>query len=65
MHEFCHWLSHNRELLPYILFTDEATFTRNGINNTLNSHNWAQGNPHGTIVTNFQTVFHERLVWHY
>jgi len=20
--EFCHWLSHNRELLPYILFTD-------------------------------------------
>ena len=30
--QFCHWLSHNRKLLSYILFTDEATFTRNGIN---------------------------------
>jgi len=55
--QFCYWLSHYRELLPYILFTDEATFTRNGINNTRNSHNWAQDNPHGTIVTNFQTRF--------
>jgi len=33
--EFCHWLHNNRQLLPLILFTDEATFTRNGINNTL------------------------------
>ena len=32
--EFCHWLHTNRQLLPLILFTDEATFTRNGINNT-------------------------------
>jgi len=30
--QFCHWLSHKRELLLYILFTDEATFTHNGIN---------------------------------
>ena len=28
-----------------------------GINNTRNSHNWAQDNPHGTIETNFQTRF--------
>jgi len=63
--QFCHWLSHNRELLPYILFTDDATFTRNGINNTRNSHNWAQDNPHGTIETFPNTVFRERLVWHY
>ena len=59
--EFCYWLSHNRELLPYILFTDEATFTRNGITNTRNCHNWAQDNAHATVETNFQT----RLVWHY
>jgi len=43
--------------LPYILFTDEATFTRNGINNTRNSHNLAQDNPHATVETNFQTRF--------
>jgi hypothetical protein len=55
--QFCHWLSYNQELLPYILFTDEATFTRNGINNTRNSHNWAQENPHATVQTNFQTRF--------
>ena len=55
--ELCHWLSHNRELLPYILFTDEATFTRNGITNTRNCHNWAQDNPHATVQKNFQTRF--------
>ena len=49
--QFCHWLSHNRELLPYILFTDEATFTLNSINNTHNCHNWA------TVKTNFETWF--------
>jgi len=27
--EFCHWLYTIRQLLPLILFTDEATFTRN------------------------------------
>jgi len=32
--EFCHWLHTNRRLLPVILFTDKATFTRNGINKT-------------------------------
>jgi len=54
---FCHWLSHNRELLLYILFTDEATFTHNGTNNTRNPQNWGQDNPLGIIVTNFQTWF--------
>jgi len=50
--EFCHWLSHNRELLPYILFTDEATFTRNSITNTRNCHNWVQDNPHAAVSVN-------------
>jgi hypothetical protein len=44
----------NRQLLPLILFTDEATFTRNGINNTRNVRRWSHGNPHGTVETNFQ-----------
>ena len=47
--EFCHWLHTNRQLLPLIIFTDEATFTRNGINN--------HENPHGTVETNFQRRF--------
>jgi hypothetical protein len=34
--EFCHWLHTNRKLLPLLLFTDEASFTRNEINNTYN-----------------------------
>jgi len=55
--EFCHWLHTNRQLLPLILFTDEATFTRNGINNTHNSHRWSHENAHGTVETNFQRRF--------
>ena len=55
--EFCHWLQTNSHLLPFILFTDEATFTRNGINNTRNSHLWSRENPHGTVETNFQRRF--------
>jgi hypothetical protein len=55
--EFCHWLHNNRQFLPLILFTDEAAFTRNGINNTHNSHRWTQHNPHGTVEINFQRRF--------
>ena len=51
--EFCHWLHTNRQLPPLILSTDEATFTRNGINKTCNSHRWSHQNPHGTVETNF------------
>jgi len=54
---FCHWLHTNRQLLPLILRTDEATFTRNGINNKRNSHQWSHENPHGTVETNFQRRF--------
>jgi hypothetical protein len=48
--EFCHWLHINRQLFPLILFTDEATFTRNGINNTRNSlqSTWYSGNKFST-----------------
>jgi hypothetical protein len=31
--ELCHWITAHPELLSVILFTDEASFTRNGINN--------------------------------
>ena len=55
--EFCHCLHTNRQLLPLILFTDEATFTRNAINNTRNSHRWSHEIPQCTIETNFQSRF--------
>jgi len=44
-------------MAPLILFTDEATFTRNGTNNTRNSHRWSHDNPHGIVETKFQGRF--------
>jgi len=41
----------------YILFTDEAQFNRDGVNNTHNSHVWADENPHATVESNFQQRF--------
>ena len=35
-------------------FTDEASFTRDGINNLRNVHTWAHRNPHATCVIHFQ-----------
>lgn len=55
--EFCHWLQHNHNVLPFLLFTDEAKFTRDGINNTRNSHEWDVNNPHATVESNFQIRF--------
>ena len=63
--EFCHWLHTNRQLLPLIIFTDKATFIRNGINNTRNSHRWSHENPHGTVETHFQRRFFYQCVVRY
>jgi len=52
--EFCRWLNGSRQLHLYILFTDEAQFNRDGVNNTHNSHVWADENPHATVESNFQ-----------
>lgn len=54
---YCQWLQNNLEVIPRILFTDEAQFTRDGINNTRNSHTWAHQNPHNVIVGNHQRRF--------
>ena len=40
-----------------ILFTDEAHITRDGDNNTRNSHLWDRDNPHGTVESNYQHRF--------
>ena len=39
------------------LFTNEAQFSREGLNNTHNSHVWADENPHATVESNFQLCF--------
>ena len=51
------WITAHPELLSIILFTDEASFTRDGINNSRNVHTWSHENPHETRVTNFQRRF--------
>jgi hypothetical protein len=50
--EFCHWFNVNRLLHRLMLFTDEATFTCGGINNSCNTHRWSQENPNATVETN-------------
>lgn len=46
---FCNWLRRrvldDRQMLKRIIFTDEAGFTRNGIFNFHNTHNWNYENP--------------------
>jgi len=52
-----HWIKAHPELLCVILFSDEASFTRDGVNNLRNVHTWSHDNPHETSVTNFQGRF--------
>jgi len=44
--DLCRWITAHPELLSIILFTDEASFTRDGINNSRNSHTCSHDNPH-------------------
>jgi hypothetical protein len=39
------------------LITDNTHFTRNGVNNTRNSHVWDRDNPHGTDERKYQHRF--------
>jgi len=39
------------------MFTDESQFNHDGVNNTNNSHVWADGNTHATVESNFQLHF--------
>ena len=55
--DLCHWITAHPQLLSVILFTDEASFTRDGINNSRNVRTWSHDNPHETSVTKFQRRF--------
>ena len=61
--EFCKWLNGSRQLYRYILLIDEAQFTRDGVNNTHDSHVWADENPHATVESNFQQRFSVNLIF--
>lgn len=59
--QFCEWLLQQHEndqnFTRKILVMDEASFTRNGINNFRNTHVWSVENPHAIKRTNFQHRF--------
>lgn len=55
--QFCEWIKTHRCIVSRILFTDEATFTRDGVNNTRNFHQWSDENPHATTDNKFQRRF--------
>jgi len=55
--ESCKWLNGSHQLHCYILFTDKAQFSQGGVNNTHNSHVWADENPHATVESNFELRF--------
>jgi len=61
--EFFRWGNDNCRLLRLILFTDEGTYSREGINNTRNSHWWSEENPHAILLTNFRHCFSAN-VWY-
>ena len=60
--DFCQWVTANPELLSVILFSDEASFTRDGVNNLRNVHTWSHSNPH-TCEKLSKEIFCECVVW--
>jgi len=55
--ELCRWINSSPLMIRNIFFTDEAHFTRDGVNKTRNSHLWDRDNPHGTVESNYQHRF--------
>ena len=55
--EFWRWINSKPQRICNNLFTDEAHFTRDGVNNTRNSHLCNCDNPHGTVESNHQHLF--------
>jgi len=47
----------DRTFLKNVLFTDEATFTRDGVYNFHNAHTWSDINSHAIREDNFQRSF--------
>lgn len=58
---FSHWILHqhtqDNNFLSNILWSDESTFSRDGINNFHNDHVWSLNNPHVVRSRRFQQRF--------
>lgn len=58
---FCQWfiqmVTENPQFDAKILFTDEANFSRNAIQNFHNNHFWAEENPHAITESHHQEQF--------
>jgi Transposase. len=58
---FSRWILNSIEndgnFLSHILWTDESCFTRRGVTNLHNQHEWAHENPHAIKPRNFQHEF--------
>jgi len=50
-------VQNDESFLKYVLFSDEATFTRAGIFNNHNTHSWQQENPHEVHRFRYQHRF--------
>lgn len=55
--EFCQWVLNHQNKLQNILWSDEATFTRDKAFNFHNTHCWGYENPRVVRRTNFQHRF--------
>lgn len=60
--QFSQWFiqkyEQNHAFIRSVLYTDEASFGRNGVINSHNLHVWSEENPHATIQTRHQRQFH-------
>lgn len=58
---FCQWILQkcvqHPQFLSHVLFTDEASFSREAIINYHNNHLWAEDNPHGIVEAHHQHKF--------
>jgi hypothetical protein len=59
--QFCRWIDMHSELRRINSFTDETQFTREQVNNTLNSPSWSEENPHKKTEGTFQHRYSANL----
>lgn len=56
---YCRWLLNQQRqcatFIEHVIWTDESTFTRNGMWNRRNAHLWSHTNPYATQQTGHQT----------
>ena len=62
--DLCQCVTAHPELLSVILFTDEASFPRDGINNSRNVHTWSHEKSTRDMCNQLpKEIFSECMVW--